>query len=277
MQRDFWNSANGDKWVAQQGALSTTFEPICDALMDRAGIRTGERVLDIGCGTGQSSRAAARAAGPDGGITGLDLAANLLAAARAHPPEADAAPIDYVEDDAADHEFGALGYHRLISQMGVMFFSDPVAAFTNIRTAAAPGATFAFAAWAEIAENPWFHVPNTAAAAEFGPLPFDPDAPGATAFWNSARVIGILRDAGWQEVAVETVQLDLTPPGDLGAVVAGVTDLGPAARILKEQGADAATRARVAGRIEAAFRGYVTADGIRVPASLNYFSGRAPH
>src|SRR5512143_619845 len=119
-QLAFWNGPGGARWVARQAHTDTTLAPVSAALLALAAPRTGELVLDVGCGCGASTLALARAVGPTGRVEALDISAPMLAEGCARAAAAGIANIDWVEADAATAALG--GFDLLVSNFGVMFF-----------------------------------------------------------------------------------------------------------------------------------------------------------
>jgi SAM-dependent methyltransferase len=267
-----WQGDLGQTWIALSERLDATQRTITEELIRRARIRPGDRVLDVGCGTGGSARAAARAAAPGGRVTGIDIAPPMLEAAAGQG----GARIDYLTGDAQDHPFPPRHFDRVISQFGLMFFADSAAGFANLLRAARPGGRLAFAAWAATDRNPWFDLPRRAAVAELGDAPGDPDGPGPTRFRDVAKTAALVAGSGWGDVAAVAVTLHLTPPGSPAEVSDLATRLGPAARLLRVLGGDDAARARIRGGIEEALAPYVVQGRLRIPAVVNFFTATAP-
>jgi SAM-dependent methyltransferase len=207
-QRAFWNGAGGRTWVARQKHTDVSLRPVAEALLDLAAARVGERVLDVGCGCGASTLALARAVGPSGRVTALDISGAMLAEGRAR---AEAAGITNVAWQQADAATAALDeFDLLVSNFGAMFFGDPVAAFSHLRRAASPGARMALVCWRSLAENPWMGVPMRAVAPHVPPRPkADPQAPGMFAFADPQRVSQILTAARWAPPRLDALDLDL--------------------------------------------------------------------
>ncbi len=273
--RDYWNSEVGQTWARMDEVLAATHAPVTDLLLSRAAISTGERVLDIGCGAGQSTRRAALACGPSGSVTGADLSRAMLDRARMRGVVAGAAPIRYLERDVEADAFPPASFDLVLSQFGVMFFEDSAAAFARIRACVAPAGRIVFVAWAAADENPWFCLPRAVAVAELGPVESNDDAPGPMAFRDRGRVEGYLRAAGWQDVASAAVGLELTPPGTRAEVAWQATTMGPAARVARVHDADDAARGRIAAGIAERFADYERDGAVFVPARVNLFSAVA--
>jgi len=173
----FWNGKGGDTWVARQEHTDITLTPVTDALLAFAAPRTGERGVDIGCGCGAPTLEFARAVGPSGRVTGLDISGPMLAEGERRASAAGIANIDWQETDPATAALDE--YDLLISAFGVMFFGDRVATFTNMRRGAALGARMALVCWRTLAENPWMEVPMAAVAQHLPPRPTPVAAVGA--------------------------------------------------------------------------------------------------
>jgi SAM-dependent methyltransferase len=166
-QLAFWNGQGGQTWVARQQHTDLTLAGMSDALVAFAAPRTGERVLDVGCGCGATTLDFARAVGPSGRVTALDISAPMLAEGKRRAAAAGITNVDWVQADATTAALD--GFDLLASAFGLMFFGDPVEAFTNMRRAANPGARMAFVCWRPLAENPWMQVPMQAVAGHLPP------------------------------------------------------------------------------------------------------------
>lgn len=250
--------------------LDTLMQPVLDRLLTESALKPGTRILDIGCGTGASTMAAARLVAPDGHVTGADISDIMLALARERTDAAGLENVTYLEGDAQTFPLGEAAFDTVISRFGVMFFDDPVAAFRNIAGAVRPGGRMVFLAWGALADNPWFALPRQAAVDVLGtPPPVDPHAPGPMAFSDKDYVAGILRDAGWRDVDIPDVSVELTPRGGVSDVAAFATQVGPASRIIKDLGGTADDAAKIETRVTKAMTRFDTGAGIRVPATLN--------
>ncbi len=253
-QIEYWNGAPGEKWVRNQAIMDASLADATAGLLALARVRAGERVLDIGCGSGETSLLAARVAGQ---VTGVDISKPLLTLAR-HRAEG-VANLRFVDADAAHHRF-APEHDLLLSRFGVMFFDDPAAAFANIRTAAAPGGRLAFVCWRAPAENEYAAMPFEIARPLMPPLPqADPQAPGPFALSDPDRLRGILAGAGFSAIGID--RLDGVMRMGATAEQAGIqaTSLGPTARALAKF--DDSVRARVLAAVTDAFRAYPVTDG----------------
>ncbi len=267
-----WQGDLGQTWVREAALLDALQAGVTAVLIGRSGIRPGEAVLDVGCGPGVATRAAALAAAPGGRVTGIDISPPMIEAARRQ----DGTGIDYLVADAGSHPFPAAAFDRIVSQFGMMFFADSRAAFANLRRAARPGARLTFVAWAAADRNPWFGLARAAAVAELGDVPSDPDGPGPLRLRDRAATARLLEEAGWAAVGAEAVEVDLTPPGTLADLARFATRVGPAASLLRLQGADDAARDRLVARLEAAFTPFAGPRGLRLPALVNLYTATAP-
>ncbi|HEY5006799.1 MAG TPA: class I SAM-dependent methyltransferase, partial [Caulobacteraceae bacterium] len=190
----YWNAAAGETWTAMQDKLDGQIQPLGEAAMAALGLKAGDRVIDIGCGCGQTTAALAGLVGAAGTVLGVDISRPMLAAARHSLAAQGLGQASVIEADAQIHTFEAEAYDAVFSRFGVMFFEAPTAAFGNILKGLKHGGRLSFVCWRPFAENPWMTVP-LAAAQPFFPdpaPPTDPLAPGPFAFADPERLRAIL-------------------------------------------------------------------------------------
>ncbi len=234
-QLAYWNGENGDKWARLQERLDGLFAPISAAAVAAAAPRPGDRVLDIGCGCGDTVLALAEAVGPLGSVTGVDISGPMLAVAGHRIAARELAQAAVLRADAATEPFAPGSVDLVFSRFGVMFFDAPSEAFINIRRALKPGGRLVFACWRPFRENPWFHTPYEAAAPH---LPeqekADPEAPGPFAFAEPERVTRILGLAGFTAVEVAPFDAMLTfgQTGEIEEAMRFLVQVGPVSRAL---------------------------------------------
>ena len=244
-------------------------------LLTAAGPEHGDAVLDVGCGTGASTLAAASQV-ENGSVVGVDISRPFLERARSRARTAGAGNASFLLADAQTHDFPAGEFDVLVSRLGMMFFEDPVAAFRNLGRALRSGGRIAFVAWAGVNDNPWFHVPCDAAVSRLGAAPVaDPSAPGPLAFQDAGRVVGLMSEAGLRVVRAERMQVMLTPPGDVAGAARVASRVGPAARIMKARNGTATDAAAIEQDVARAFRAYHADGQTRVPATVNLFTAIA--
>lgn len=199
-----WAGEQGRKWLAHIDRFEGMIAPIGEALLARAGIAPGERVIDLGCGGGLTSLALAEAAGPDGAVLGLDISSDLIDLARARAQGH--ANLRFVCADAATVTLDDAPYDRLVSRFGSMFFADPYAAFANLHRMLKPGGRIDLAIWAAPRDNPWMmELMGIARAHVDIPSP-DPRTPGPFAFADLDYVRDILTYAGFAAPEIEPLQ-----------------------------------------------------------------------
>ena len=262
-QTALWNGAAGRAWVDAQQVLDRLFTPFEDLLVAAVRSASPRSVLDVGCGTGSTTLAVARALDADGGCLGIDLSEPMIALARARAAR-ERIPAEFVCADAQVHAFEPDSVDMILSRFGVMFFADPVQAFSNLRRAARDGAQLRCIAWRSAADNPFMTTAERAAAPLLPNMPpRRPDGPGQFAFADRDRVDAILHDSGWTGIDIRPLDVACTlSEPDLFRYV---TRLGPVGLMLQD--ADDDTRARVGDSIRGAFDPYVHGDQVRFTAA----------
>lgn len=264
-QIDYWNDTAGDKWARFQDRLDRQLEPLGRAAMDALSPQAGERILDIGCGCGQTTLELASRVGPAGAVTGVDISRPMLDAARGRLVTTRPGATQFLEADAQTYAFPPGAYDAVFSRFGVMFFNDPPAAFANIRKALRPGGRLAFVCWRPYADNPWMREPMEAAEPFLPPAePADPLAPGPFAFADPERVRAILAGAGFHAIAAQPADV-MIGGSDLDQSVELAFNIGPLGRALREN-PGAADKVRDA--VRTVLERYVTPDGLRMPSAV---------
>lgn len=155
-QQDAWNGDSGQRWVADADRRDAVLGPVADALLAAARLQPGDTVLDLGCGCGATTLAAADLVAP-ANVVGLDLSGPMLELARQRTGTGAAT---FIQADAQTKTFDGERFDVAIGRSGTMFFDDPVAAFTNIATAVRPGGRLCLAAWQALDANEWLLVPG---------------------------------------------------------------------------------------------------------------------
>lgn len=230
-QAAYWNEQAGPTWAEQQAPLDRQLAPLGRRVMAELNLGPGQRVLDVGCGAGETTLELA-ASGAQ--AVGVDISRPLLDVARARSQAV--ANASFVEADAQTHAFPPQSFDAIFSRFGVMFFADPAAAFANLRAALKPGGRLAFVCWRRPEESPIMTAPMAAALAHITPppaAPADPHAPGPFAFADDGRVRGILAGAGFGDIAI--VPHDEPIGGnDLETTLALTLKVGPLGALLRE-------------------------------------------
>jgi len=270
-QTALWNGSAGRAWVAAQEVLDQMFKPFEDLLVDMMGAGAGLRVLDVGCGTGSTTLAAARWLGAKGHCMGVDVSAPMIAVAQGRAEREDSTA-SFTCADAQTHAFEPASFDRIMSRFGVMFFDDPVLAFANLRRAARDGAELRCIAWRSAVDNPFMTTAERAAAPLLPNMPARrPDAPGQFSFADQQRVSSILEESGWAEIDIRPIDIDCTLPEK--ELVGYFSRLGPVGMILQET--DERTRTQVIESVRTAFDPYVHGTEVRYTAACWMVGARA--
>ena len=258
-QAQAWNGPEGAHWARNQDRWNAVNGGFNDPLLDAARIAEGHRTLDLGCGTGQTTRLAALRA-PRGSATGLDLSGPMLAEARACAEREGVRNVSFVQGDAQTHPLEPRAFDSAISRYGVMFFAHPAAAFGNIARSLRPGGRLAFVCPADAALNDW--VSAMAALRDFLPVgDFGrPGLPGMFSLSAPDRIREILTAAGFSRVAVKQSRVY----GTWGTGAEDAADFllgtGPVRHLMQQ--ADATTRRRAREALVDHLRAYEAADGM---------------
>jgi SAM-dependent methyltransferase len=262
-QAKLWNGLAARGWIEAQELIDHTFKPFEDLLVNAVSAERPHRVLDVGCGTGGTTVAVARALDGDGRAVGLDISEPMLAAARARA-ERERTPADFIRADAQVYPFEAATFDMIVSRFGVMFFEDPVAAFANLRRAAIANAVLQVVVFRSPAENPFMTTAEHLAAPLMPKLlPRDPRAPGQFALADHQRVQLILEQSGWTKIEITPIDVVCTMPEQ--ALVGYLTRFGPVGRALDD--VDEPTRSRVIATVRAGFDRYVFGKDVRFTAA----------
>ena len=258
-QIDYWNSEAGDKWVQYAAEIDELLSPFLDAVIAIVDLRSGEYVLDVGCGGGTLSIAARNAVGSEGSVTGIDISKPLIALALRRT-ESLSSKISFELTDASGYQ-NDQAFDALISRFGVMFFDNPTEAFSNLRKAIKLGGRLAFACWQPLADNDWARVPLEVAMPLLPELPEmpSPDAPGPFAFAEPKRVNTILLDAGWRDVGVTPFQTMVSLPGNtIQEAAEFMLKMGPLGRLMEMPGVD---KSAVLNALKERFETHQSEDG----------------
>jgi SAM-dependent methyltransferase len=267
---EYWNQGAGPVWVTHQARLDDQLAPLGARARLRAGLRPGERVLDVGCGCGASTLELARAVGPEGRVTAVDVSAPMLARARELAERAGLVEtIEWIQGDAQSCELGEGAFDCVHSRFGVMFFDDPPAAFANLRQALAPGGRLVFLCWQARERNPWMLAPALAAARHLPlPPPPPPEAPGPFSLADSTRLRELLGRGGFRDAELEAIDEPLTlGGGSVDEALELFLAVGPVGAMLREARPEPELREQVVAAVRAAIESFQGPGGLRAPAS----------
>lgn len=270
-QKALWGGQNGEAWVAAQDLLDDLFRPI-EALLADA-VQPGAHVLDIGCGTGGTTAAIARRAGDGGRAVGVDISEPMIAAARRRASSA-----EFIRADAQDYRFEPESFDLIASRFGVMFFSDPVAAFTNLARAVRPGGRLAAAVWQTRDRVPLFDLPYQTAVQVLDRrgLAYEPIAADALqCSLGSAEVVhAVLEPAGWRQVEARPTARSLYLGGEFTVEQAAreAVDIGPIRMLLEGQPDE--VREEVRAELAQAFAPRHDGTGVKVPGGFMIITAR---
>ena len=203
----------------------------------------GERVLDIGCRPGTTVLELAKRVGPGGHVLGADVSEPSVARARERIAAAGLRHAEVIVADASVHPFPPDSFELTFSRFGIMFFSDPVAAFANVRRAMKPGGRLALAVFRPGSEKLWPNAPLEAVRDLLPPIPAPgPEEPGPFSWADPARVHRILGGAGFSEVSLTPLDPEIQLAGPKGEAEAAdfVMVMGPLVRVLPNLSAGSA-------------------------------------
>ena len=273
--REEWIGRVGQEWARRSASLERLLAPAGAAGLRALGPRQGERIVDLGCGSGASTEALADAVGPEGRVTGIDVSPDLLALARSRL--AGRATIELIEADAGRHAFAPAGHDALFSRFGAMFFDDPPAALANLRGALRPDARAVFVAWREPARNEWAAVPMSFVRERLGGAPAA-GGPGPFAWADPAVYHPLLESAGFGDIREHAHDFaaeigDGDDPDAVARAIQFMTRVGPLAARLRE--APESVRREAAAFLDARLRRHVEGGAVRLHASAWIIEARA--
>ncbi|MEY9966819.1 SAM-dependent methyltransferase [Streptacidiphilus sp. MAP12-16] len=244
-QAQAWNGYEGEHWARNQQRWDTVNEGFNEPLLTAATIAEADRILDVGCGAGRTTRLAAQRA-PHGHALGLDLSAPMLERARATARAESIDNVGFEQGDAQVHPLQSAAFDVAISRYGVMFFADPAAAFTNVARALRPGGRVAFICAADPGGNDWVRAIGALRAH----LPVgdftNSGGPGMFSLADPDRIHAVLTSAGFADVRSERLEVQANWGPDAADVASFLLNSGPGRYLTSEADQETRVRAREA-------------------------------
>ena len=268
-----WDGHEGDMWTEHAERYEATGRGIWKVFLDTRPISERDHVVDIGCGTGKSTRDVARLA-PSGLVLGVDLSAKMLERARERSAAEGLTNVRFQQADAQVHPFDNDGYDVAISSFGAMFFADPVAAFRNIGRALRPGGRLAVLAWRELARNQWLTVLREVLALGRSLPEPSPSIPGPFGLAEPGHVRRVLGTAGFEGIDVEPIDEPIELGTDADDAFSFVRTLGIVEGLTQDL--DDKTKARALDEVHGALVAHETDQGVLLGSSAWLITARRP-
>jgi SAM-dependent methyltransferase len=275
-QQEYWNKIAGPRWVGLAGFVERRVQVVNDLLLARSAVAPGDRVLEIGCGTGAATVPLAQAVGEHGQIVGVDISEPMLAGARKRIEESGLDNVTLLLADAQVHRFEPGSFDLITSRFGVMFFADPTAAFRNLLPALRPCGRLCFACWAALEDNRHWLIPYEVALRHLGPpAPKAPRAPGPMAFSDPDYVRSFLGAAGFDAIEIhrETPAITTASPEEEAE---HACIMGPSGRLIDEKQPDASVRERIKQEMTEAFAAYAKSGEMLLPSTVLLVTAQHP-
>jgi len=272
-----FNDKTGEAWVLLQDRTDSDLDPLGRLAMARLSLAPGARVLDIGCGCGQTLVELAELVGPTGVVQGVDISAPMLARAAsrtAHLPQ-----VRTVLANAEEHALPAASFDAIYSRFGVMFFNDPHRAFANLRQALVPGGQFAFVCWQAASLNDWVTVPLSAVERAVPDQPRSPflnvGYPGPFSLASRDLLEKLLTETGFSDIGIEPVSTvqHLGGAHTVDEAVDYCLHIGPAARFVNDAPGD--RRPELVRVLRDALTPFVGADGASIGGAIFVVTARS--
>ena len=248
MVNDAGNTSNASlvrqSWIKNDGIMDEKLKPVSDILFKSIGIPEGRKFLDIGCGAGSTTIRLGGLVSSGASVTGIDISEPMVSFAKEKAKAIE--NVDFVLANAQTYKFGPDKFDGAMSRMGVMFFADPVQAFSNIHSALNRGAFLTFACWAPVEKGELTDLLLRTALKHTGKPHNDLEtAVGPDAFNDKEHVKSILSSSGFSNLSIETFKIHsrarMSPEEDASINM----EIGCAQRIMVDAEADEDTRGRI--------------------------------
>ncbi len=234
----YWNEVAGDKWVRAQEGIDRWVAPITKQLLEAAAVRSGERVVDVGCGCAETTLALAEHVGSEGRVLGVDISRVMVEHGRRRTQGVE--HLELLVADATEHAFEPGWADLVTSRFGVMFFLDPVRAFANLRASLRPGGRLCFACWQAPEHNPWTHfgmralpeIESPGIGPDKGPTPGSDAGPGPFSLSAPQRIHETLSGAGFTEIDPVSFRTSMILGESAGIALETMVEVGPLSRVL---------------------------------------------
>lgn len=277
--KDAWNGVLFERFIQYRHLASKGLGAHGDEALALHPPAPGERVLDIGCGFGDTTRQIAALVGPEGSVLGVDISDRFVELCRREARELGLANVAYEVGDVQVAELGRR-FDYAFSRMGTMFFASPVAALRNVRAALEPGGRLCMVVWRRKLDNEWVHRAERVVE-RFVEEDEDSEeptcGPGPFSMADADVTTQILVEAGFEQIDLRRCDSAIEIGADIDEAVEFAMALGPAGEVIRLAGEEAE---RLRPEIEAALReglaGFQTPNGVRGPASTWIVSARAP-
>jgi SAM-dependent methyltransferase len=274
-----WDGVLFDRFVKFREIVTEGLGAHGEAALAAHPPRSGERVLDIGCGFGDTSLRIAGLVGESGSVLGVDVAPRFIEAAQGEAEQADAGNVSFAVRDVQVTEFEDR-FDYAFARFGTMFFANPVAAMRNVRKALVPGGRLCMVVWRRKLDNDWLHRAETVVE-EYVEEPEESDeptcGPGPFSMANADTTTDILLNAGFAEVELRRCDIPILIGRDLDHAVEFATAIGPAGEVIRLAGEEAEKiRPQIEAALHEALTEYQGPEGVVASASTWIVSARAP-
>ena len=270
-QFEYWNEKSGPKWVKLDDSMNERFSILTEELFSRANINENDRVLDIGCGGGQTSFQASQLVGYSGQVLGADISEALLNLARSK--FSNTGNLDFSLCDAQNHKFQNNEFDKIISRFGVMFFEDPVEAFRNIYRSLKVNGSLNFVCWSDMIENEFLmegaDIITKHTQINLPPLTREP---GPFAFSEKSYIEEILRLSGFKNIKIDKVKTTILTKDSVEQAAEILMKIGPRAKMLSQAGLADEAMHKIREKIEELCKARQNGGEISYAACLNFAS-----